>query len=159
MSQHLTWLDNCTIFQQRFNQYPLIQFAKGCNSNCQTCNYSRLTSDYISPRLLFHWNGTQCSDIGLCSIFCKGLPDQIEMEIKHRKSPPPLPEGGRKGTPLLYTNHGHRFPRNIVGACPCGRPAAGLLGAWLPLARTRPIQVERRNGDLLAFRLEQDSRA
>src|SRR6266571_6066238 len=136
MSQHLTWLDNCTIFQQRFNQYPLIQFAKGCNSNCQTCNYSRLTSDYISPRLLFHWNGTQCSDIGLCPIFCKGLPDQIEMEIRHRESPPPPPQGEKK-----YPWHGRRK-----------RPPLREPGQMYSL-------VERRNGDLLAFRLEQDSRA
>src|SRR2546430_10241217 len=101
MSQHLTWLDNCTIFKHRFNQYPLIQFAKGCNSNCQTSNYSRLTSDDVSLRLLFHWNGTQCSDIGLCPIFCKGLPDQIEVEIRHRKSPPP--QGEQK-----YPWHGRR---------------------------------------------------
>src|SRR2546429_7093246 len=115
MSQHLTWLDNRTIFQQRFNRYLLIEFAKGCNSNSQTSNYSSLTSDYISLRLLSRWNGTQCGDIGLCPIFCKGLPYQIEMKISHGKSPPPLPEGGHTGAPLPNTNQGHRFHRGIVG--------------------------------------------
>jgi hypothetical protein len=56
MSERLTRLDYRPIFQQRFNCYPLIQFAKGCYSNCQTGNNSRLANYDVRLRLLFHWN-------------------------------------------------------------------------------------------------------
>src|SRR6266702_5151163 len=96
MSHHLTCLNNCAIFYYHINRYPLIQFAKGCSSNCQSSNYSCLAGDNSSPCYLLHWNGTYCSNISICSIFCKGIPDEIERKIRHKKSPPSPPQGEQK---------------------------------------------------------------
>src|SRR5271157_3067259 len=59
-------------------------------------------------------------------------PNKRQVKMRCKASTPP--QGGRKGTPLLYSPVASQARSCIVGACPCGQPRLVTL---TPIGRPR----------------------
>src|SRR5207249_4319468 len=70
-----------------------------------------------------------------------------------RKRHYPLPQGGRKGTPLLYSLVAWQATSYIVGACPCGRPRLPATHAFCLHSQLSPSILELTNTFLLRRKL------